>query len=307
MKKDLIIISSIVIVLLIVLGLVLQYTNPKKIDVNPLINTSNITHDATYNISGQKVTLINGVSEVEAAPGSASKITTKFFGNEVKHDFNGDGREDSAFILTQETGGSGAFYYVVARLNTINGPVGSEGVLLGDRIAPQTTEMDKGNIIVVNYAERKPGESFTVQPSVGKSIWLLLDPKTMQLGEVTKNFEGEADPDRMTLDMKTWVWVNTTYNEVETVGPRFQNKFTLTFKKDNIFSATTDCNGVGGEYMAVNNKLTFSGMRSTLMFCENSQESDFTKMLSETESYSFTSKGELILNLKSNKGAVLLK
>jgi len=43
------------------------------------------------------------------------------------------------------------------------------------------------------------------------------------------------------------------------------------------------------------------------MYCENSQESDFTKMLNEIESYSFTSKGELMLGLKFDSGSVILK
>ena len=125
------------------------------------------------------------MSEIEATPGSASKIITRYFGNEIKHDFDGDGREDVAFLLTQETGGSGIFYYVVAALNTSKGYIGSEGFFLGDRIAPQTTEMGKGNSIVVNYAERAAGESFAIRPSVGKSVRLLLDLKTMQFNENT--------------------------------------------------------------------------------------------------------------------------
>ena len=157
--------------------------------------------NATYVIDGKSVTLVNGLSEVEAAPGSAAKIVTRYFGNEVKHDLNDDGREDVAFLLTQETGGSGTFFYVVAALNTPAGYVGSDAVLLGDRIAPQSTSMDEGatingtnrkNVIVVNYAVRLPNEPFTVQPSLGKSIWLKLDSDTMKLGEVAQNFEGES-------------------------------------------------------------------------------------------------------------------
>ncbi len=155
----------------------------------------------SYKIDGQSIQLTNGLSEIEAAPGSASKITTRYFGNELKHDLNDDGREDIVFIVTQEKGGSGVFYYVVAALNTANGYVGSEGLLLGDRIAPQSTNIDEGttsqgtkrnNVVVVNYATRKPGEAFTVQPSVGKSIWIKLDPASMQFGEVAQNFEGES-------------------------------------------------------------------------------------------------------------------
>ena len=155
--------------------------------------------DATYTINGQKITLVNGSAETEVAPGSASKLVTKYFGNEVVHDINGDGRDDVVFLLTQSGGGSGTFYYVVGALNTPEGYVGTTGLLLGDRIAPQTTEVGKnlgaGNVIVVNYADRNPGESFAVAPSVAKSIWLLLDAKTMQFGEVVQNFEGESNLD----------------------------------------------------------------------------------------------------------------
>lgn len=142
--------------------------------------------DATYHIDGKTVTLKNGVAEAPSTTGSASKMITRYFGNEVKHDFNSDGKEDVAFLLTQEGGGTGTFYYVVAALNTINGYVGSNAVLLGDRVAPQSTNMDNGNVFVVNYAVRKSGEPFTTSPSLGKSMWLLLDPKTMHLSEVPR-------------------------------------------------------------------------------------------------------------------------
>ena len=166
-----------------------HYGTSKKISPESVTVTD--PKNATYTIDGQPVTLVNGISSVPAAPGSATKIVTQYFGNEVTHDFNGDGRPDVAFILTQNTGGSGTFYYVVVALNTASGFVGSQGFLIGDRIVPQTLEMSQDpktpNVIVVNYADRKPGESFATQPSVGKSKWLLLDPKTMQLGETVQN------------------------------------------------------------------------------------------------------------------------
>lgn len=263
--------------------------------------------NGTYSIDGQSVTLKNGVSEVEAAHGSASKIITRYFGNEVKHDFDKDGREDSAFLITQETGGSGTFFYVVAALNTANGIVGSHALFLGDRIAPQTTEMGKGDVIVVNYADRKPNESFAVRPSVGKSIWLLLDIKTLQFGEVAQNFEGEADPSRMSLGMKTWNWISTTYGNSKSVKPVDSKKFSITFKKDGTFSASTDCNGVGGNYQVTSNKIVLDRMISTLMYCEGSQEGDFTKMLSGAQTFMFTSRGELVLGLKFDSGSMVLR
>lgn len=124
--------------------------------------------DTTYQIEGNPVTLVNGLSEVEAAPGSASKTVTRYFGNEATGDLNGDGKPDVALLLTQESGGSGTFFYVVAALQTDTGYVGTNAILLGDRIAPQPTTIQNGTI-VVNYAERKPGEPFTAAPSVGVS------------------------------------------------------------------------------------------------------------------------------------------
>ncbi len=267
--------------------------------------------DAAYRIDGRVIQLNGGVSEIEAAPNSASRITTRYFGNEVQDDLDGDGRDDVVFLLTQETGGSGTFYYVVAALNTVRGYMGSEALLLGDRIAPQTTELSQNpshkNVIVVNYVDRAPGESMTAQPSIGKSIWLKLDPETMQFGEVVQNFEGEADPARMKLTMKKWIWVDTIYNDERNITPKQPGKFTLSFSSDRAFSVTTDCNTVGGTYTERGNVLSFGQMMSTLMYCEGSQESEFTQSLSDATGFRFTSKGELILNLASGGGYMIFR
>ncbi len=263
--------------------------------------------DAEYTIGGTRVRLSDGVAEMETAPGSASKITTRYFGNEVRSDLDSDGHEDVAFLLTQETGGSGIFYYVVAALNTERGYMGSEALLLGDRIAPQTTERGKGKIIIVNYADRAPGESFSVKPSVGKSIWLLLDSQAMQFGEVVQNFEGEADPSKMSLGMKTWVWESALYNDGREVRPTKERAFTLTFGTNRKFSATTDCNSVGGIYIANASTLSFSEMYMTEMYCTDSQERDFALLLQNTQGYHFTSRGELILDLKFDSGSAVFR
>lgn len=262
--------------------------------------------NGTYRIDGQQVTLINGRAEAAAVPGSATKIVTQYFGNEASGDLNADGVSDVAFLLTQDSGGSGTFYYVAAALKTADGYQGTETVLLGDRIAPQTTEIKDGKLIV-NYADRAPGEPMTTQPSVGKSLYLKLDPVTFQFGIVIQDFEGEANPAQMTLDMQTWTWVKTQYNNDTFVVPKKTNAFTLTFAKDSTFSATTDCNSVGGDYTVAGNKLTFSKMRSTLMYCDGSQEGDFTKMLGTVGSYFFTSKGELIFDLMFDSGAMTFR
>jgi heat shock protein HslJ len=265
--------------------------------------------DAEYVIDGVRVKLENGFAETESAPGSASKATTRYFGNEIRSDLNSDGREDIVFLLTQETGGSGVFYYVVASLNTDRGYVGSEALFLGDRIAPQTTEKGNGKIIVVNYADRKLGEDFSIEPSQAKSIWLLLDASTMQFGEVEKNFEGEADPSRMSLGMKSWTWISALYNDGREVKPKKSGVFTISFGNDGNFSATTDCNSMGGKYTTdtLNKTINFSEIMSTKMYCVGSQEEEFETLLQNTQNYHFTSRGELVLDLKFDSGSVIFK
>lgn len=137
--------------------------------------------DATYLIDGEPVTLKDGSSELEMIPSSNSKKITRYFGNDVKGDFNNDGKEDVAFLLTQNDGGSGTFYYLAVALGTDNGYQGTNAILLGDRIAPQTTEVKEGRIIV-NYADRKIDEPMTASPSVGVSRYFQL--KSNQLIEI---------------------------------------------------------------------------------------------------------------------------
>ncbi len=306
MKKTLIWIGIILVVLIVGFYAFNSYIyNEKQGDQIPAASPK----DATYVIDGKVVKLTNGRAETEAAPNSASKIVTTYFGNEVKTDFDKDGREDVAFILTQETGGSGVFYYVVAALNKETGYEGSQGLLLGDRIAPQRTELSTSSLVVVSYADRKPGEDFSVQPSVVKSIQLLLDTQSMQFGEVVKDFEGEADPSRMSLGMKSWRWISVNYNGGKVVKPRQSQAFNIGFKNDGTFSATTDCNQLAGKYVADKGKgaIKFSDMISTKMFCEGSQEGEFQKVLEQSAVYSFSSKGELILDLKFDSGSAVFK
>jgi hypothetical protein len=127
--------------------------------------------DASYEVNGVTVRLVRGVSDVEAAPGAASRVVTRVFGNEARGDLDGDGVADVAFVLTQTAGGSGTFFYAAAALRTSTGWRGTNAVLLGDRVAPQPTEVRDG-IAIMNYADRKPGEPMTARPSVGVSKYL---------------------------------------------------------------------------------------------------------------------------------------
>lgn len=95
------------------------------------------------------------------------------FGNGVEYDFDGDGVKDTAQIVVENSQGTGVFYYFVAELKGGQ----SQKFFIGDRIAPQSTSIDENGIVTVAYADRKPEESFTIAPSVGKSIRLFYSKK----------------------------------------------------------------------------------------------------------------------------------
>ncbi len=133
----------------------------------------------TYIIENQPIKLINGYSEMEVAPGSASKIITRYFGNEAVGDLNGDGTKDVAFLLTQETSGSGTFFYLASALKTSEGWQSAGTVFLGDRIAPQSDNINNGTI-TINYVDRKPSEPMTATPSVGISKYFIIKNGSLQ-------------------------------------------------------------------------------------------------------------------------------
>ena len=72
--------------------------------VPPTEETSII--NLTVEIEGKQIPLVKGLSELESAPGSATKIITRLFGNEAFADLNGDGKEDVVFLITQDPGGA---------------------------------------------------------------------------------------------------------------------------------------------------------------------------------------------------------
>lgn len=172
-----------------------EYNNTKQDITN---SDENISHDyknTTYTIDKKEITLKNGYSEIEISPNTSSKIITKYFGNDLKTDINSDGKEDIVFIITQESGGSGIFYYVVAAINSGNKYIGSDAYYIGDRIAPQSINKSQNSkhkdVIVVNYAERAYTDPMTTKPNIGKSLYLKID-QDYKWGIVYNNFEGET-------------------------------------------------------------------------------------------------------------------
>ncbi len=263
---------------------------PNVVVEKPIVPST--PNSIAYTIDGAEYVLSDGVYTAPTAPGSASMTTVRLFGEPVYGDLDKDGDDDAAVLLTYSADGSGTFYYAAIARKSGDTYTSTNALLLGDRIAPQTVEINEGNA-VYNYAVRMEGEPMTTPPSMGKSTWIHLDSTTGEIGELVKDFEGEVDTTQMNLEMKKWEWVQSV-DMGEYILPKSAGVFTLTFS-DGQVSVGTDCNNMGGTYTISGNSLKFGPMMSTLMYCEGSQETLFATMLGDVQSFTFTKKGTLEL------------
>ena len=306
MKKILI---PVLIALIIIIGFVYFNKNTEKeVPENPdkVSSLGSNPSNTNYSVDGESFDLVDGFAEKETAPGSSTKSRVSVFGEPSFGDIDGDGDDDAVLLLMNNPGGSGTFYYATIAVNTDGVYKGTDSILLGDRISPQNYSIENGKALV-NYLTRNFEEDFSVKPSVGKSLYMKVDPKTFQLIQIASDFEGEADLNVMKLDMQPWTWIKTTYSNDTELKPQKPDAFKLTFKKDGSVLIGTDCNSMTATYKVDKNKITFTSGVSTLMFCEGSQEQDFAKMLTEIDSFMFTSKGELVFNLKMDSGSATFR
>lgn len=288
MKQKNKILIAIVVVIIAIVGI--YYFCPKE----PSNTISSDYKSISYKINGEAINLKNGIAETGIVPGSSSIIITKYFGNEVQTDLNGDGMQDVALLLTQNHGGSGTFYYVVAAIKNGNGYIGTNAIFLGDRISPQSTVFKDGKI-VVNYADRRNSEPMTAKPTVGISrYFMVVDNELVEANDISQIINRE------------WKWINAQMNNDETIVPNKKDAFSIIFGADGTVSGKTDCNSFSGKYTAAENKISLGSFASTKMFCKGSQESEFLKLLGEVDSFLISS-GNLILQIKLDTGSMLFK
>lgn len=138
--------------------------------------------EAMFWVSGEPVTLVDGSAMARTDFGGDGLTTIRYFGNELAHDIDGDGEEDTVFLITQETSSGVVHFYMVGALAKDGGYAGTQAVYIGEGISPQSTDAGSGRQVIVNYADKQ---------SVGRSLYLLLDAETLEFGEVVQNFEGE--------------------------------------------------------------------------------------------------------------------
>lgn len=98
------------------------------------------------------------------------------------------------------------------------------------------------------------------------------------------------------LTAKSWTWTKTEIAE-EVVEPKEKDAFVVIFNNDGSLNFTTDCNNGFGSYVLMGSDIEFSPMGTTMMYCQDSQETEFLGMIANAASYAFSNDNELVLML----------
>lgn len=260
----------------------------------------------TYTIGGEKFKLLHGISSREAVPNSGIKQTIKIYGEPIYGDLNNDeNKKDAALILASSTG-SDTDYFVAFAIASGTSYYVPNALYLGKNTNGGTLTIKDGDALF-HYNDTTPNESTTTEMQKTKVVVVHYDSRYGDIGEKVENFEGEADPSRMKLGMKKWLWLKTELKDGTEVVPNSKGEFTLTFNDDASINVSTDCNSMLGEYKTDGELLSFGELISTLMYCSDSQEQIFSDMLRDVERFGFTSRGELILEMSGGKGLILFR
>jgi len=106
-----------------------------------------------------------------------------------------------------------------------------------------------------------------------------------------------------TITEKYWKLKTLYGKEIKTKEREKRESFITLKVKDNRFTAFVGCNTINGEYvLGEGNKIVFKNIISTRMFCSNSNEPEFLKILNLTNNYTIK---EGILSLNVGKRAPL--
>lgn len=105
-------------------------------------------------------------------------------------------------------------------------------------------------------------------------------------------------------------WQLISYGDASSPTPAISGVDTsVSFGEDGQFGGTVGCNTFGGEYKVNGNQVAFSGVFSTLMFCEGTsdQESAVLAILSDKTLNFSVSGSQLTLSSESGTSVVILE
>lgn len=101
-----------------------------------------------------------------------------------------------------------------------------------------------------------------------------------------------------------WQWLETNYDNGDSVVPAEPTAFTLSFSESGQVAIRTDCNSGSGTIVTTDGQFAFSPIAMTKRACiGETQEQPFLEMLDLANGYSFNAAGQLELTLAPQAGS----
>ncbi len=121
---------------------------------------------------------------------------------------------------------------------------------------------------------------------------------------VTTESEEEVHPvaGQNDLAATTWRWLRTESATGTVISkPKSSKPFILSFADHDSMGSQTDCNSIAGSYTHEDLALTFGQLASTKMFCEDSQEMEYSAQLQAVHEHAILN-NMLLLSLRDDGG-----
>ncbi|MGA9348656.1 MAG: META domain-containing protein [Anaerolineae bacterium] len=244
--------------------------------------TAQLTLEALQNASYQgiydePVQLTDGQYEGEPfVPGGASRPTVTFHPEVYAFgDLNGDGVDDAAVILIENSGGSGNFLYLAAVINDGGAPVNVATQFVGDREQVQAIIIEDGEI-TLNMVAHGPD-----------------DPMCCPTQEVTKRYQLRDDQlVEVLVGLEGTMWTLVSYGDPSDPQAVLEgSEITAVFDSaEGRVSGSAGCNNYTASYAVEDTAITFGPAATTRKMCAEpegimEQESAYLAALASATAY----------------------
>lgn len=105
---------------------------------------------------------------------------------------------------------------------------------------------------------------------------------------------------------KTYIWQKTVMSNGQVISPNKPGMFQVTFGEDGRVAGKTDCNSFTGSYKVNDMLIEIGDLASTLMYCEGSQETEFTQSFAKVASFQQISDTEISFSLADEAGHIYM-
>ena len=255
--------------------------------------------NATYRgIYDEPITLTNGKYEGEPfVEGDSSRPTVEYWG-ETFGDLDGDGVEDAAVFLVENSGDTGNFVYVAAQLNQNGQPVDAGAVSIEDRIQVKSATIEDSQIKLEIITEG-PGDAACCKSHKANKSYALQNGQLAELPAPEETLEKISATD---LNGTTW-----TLLELDSDEPVLADApVTISFA-DGKISGSGGCNNYNSSFtLAEDNPfgMTISPVAATKKACPDpilNQETAYFTALEKVSQWGYQI-GRLVMYYDKGQG-----